>query len=256
MEQIKYLIADINEKIKSQNKAILSSTPCLYETPQTVPYAKDDAQKPLKKDLLSSPSQKPFEECHLSPSSKEKYKSNKKYLQNLETRFIFDLKNFFSPQDTEFYLGNSSPIRHWDTFKSDKTYKVYANRGLNGIDGQLSTALGLAYKASKKIVAILGDLTTLYDLSAPWFWLRNKEYFNLCLIIINNHGGQIFSNLYENKAFINSHQIEFSHWTQTWGLSYLKCQSIEDLLEFQKDSSASLPDVIEYHSSKSLLPPS
>ena len=162
---------------------------------------------------------------------------------NRESHFIFEMKKKFTPESVEFYLGNSSPIRHWDVLKYCDSYRVHANRGLNGIDGQLSTALGLAYKSQKKIIAILGDLTTLYDLSAPWFWIKNKNCFNICLVIVNNYGGQIFSNMYESKAFINSHKVEFAHWAKLWGLSYFKCEDVEGMKKLSNDS---LPDIIEY----------
>jgi 2-succinyl-5-enolpyruvyl-6-hydroxy-3-cyclohexene-1-carboxylate synthase len=68
--------------------------------------------------------------------------------------------------------------------------EVFANRGLAGIDGNLSTALGIASKR-ECTYAVVGDLAFLHDLTA----LVNQENIKLKLIVINNDGGGIFSTL-------------------------------------------------------------
>ncbi|HEX7808943.1 MAG TPA: 2-succinyl-5-enolpyruvyl-6-hydroxy-3-cyclohexene-1-carboxylic-acid synthase, partial [Thermoanaerobaculia bacterium] len=73
------------------------------------------------------------------------------------------------PDRARVYLGNSLPIREWDLVASRESrgFEYEANRGTNGIDGQLSTFFGWC-KPHRDNVAILGDLTTIYDLNAPW----------------------------------------------------------------------------------------
>ena len=90
------------------------------------------------------------------------------------------------------YLGNSMPIREWDRSATyeDRGYEIQASRGLNGIDGQISTFLGLA-QTGRSNWAILGDLTTLYDLAAPWF-LSQMETRDITLVVMNNRGGRVF----------------------------------------------------------------
>lgn len=140
-----------------------------------------------------------------------------------------------------FYLGNSTPIRMWDQDKSLRKNGVFANRGLNGIDGQLSTAVGLAAdNQGDHLVAILGDLTTLYDLSAPWFWSQKKQVNNLTLIVVNNSGGQIFSKLFENKMFLNSHNLNFESWSKMWNLKYRKIIGSKNF-----DTDKVLPDGLQ-----------
>jgi 2-succinyl-5-enolpyruvyl-6-hydroxy-3-cyclohexene-1-carboxylate synthase len=149
-------------------------------------------------------------------------------------------------QNPVFYIGNSLPIRHWDIDKSKKFNEVYANRGLNGIDGQLSSAIGLSLQSKEqKTLVVLGDLTTMYDLSAPWYWLKYKSQINLSLIVVNNGGGQIFSKMFKGESFLNRHQIEFKAWAEMWGLSYLKVTSSEDF-KTKLESLNSWPDIIEY----------
>lgn len=124
------------------------------------------------------------------------------------------------------YLGNSLPIRYWDQFGAynQEEVPIAVNRGLNGIDGQLSTALGFADDAQENWI-VLGDLTTLYDLTAPWF-LKQLKGLNMQLVVVNNSGGQIFSEMYKNPAFQNQHNIQFKSFAEMWNLQYELWKSI------------------------------
>ena len=134
------------------------------------------------------------------------------------------------------YLGNSLPIREWDiaTPVGGKKFSFAVNRGANGIDGQTSTFLGWC-KPGAENWAFLGDLTTLYDLSAPWA-LRHLENASVRIVVINNGGGQIFSRMFGSKLFLNEHQVSFAGWASQWGLEYCKWQG--DLRELPKTDRA------------------
>lgn len=123
------------------------------------------------------------------------------------------------PDEARIFLGNSLPIRNWDLFSvvNPKHYDVYSVRGLNGIDGQISAFFGLLHK-DKPNVGIIGDLTALYDLSAP-FILKDCEG-TFTLFIINNGGGKIFQKLFKNPIIQNPHSLGFKHWSEMFGLSY------------------------------------
>jgi 2-succinyl-5-enolpyruvyl-6-hydroxy-3-cyclohexene-1-carboxylate synthase len=95
------------------------------------------------------------------------------------------------PNGSSLYVASSRPIRDLEAFASPRTgVEVFANRGLAGIDGNLSTALGIASKRNCAF-AIVGDLAFLHDLTA----LVNQEKIKLKLLVINNDGGGIFSTL-------------------------------------------------------------
>jgi len=118
------------------------------------------------------------------------------------------------------YLGNSLPIREWDLFSQRKRpFHVVANRGANGIDGQLSTALAFL-SPGQELWVILGDLTALYDSNALWFWKKNPQ--PLKLVVVNNFGGRIFSRMFNSELFCNSHELNFEHWARHWGLESVK----------------------------------
>nr|WP_295905231.1 2-succinyl-5-enolpyruvyl-6-hydroxy-3-cyclohexene-1-carboxylic-acid synthase [uncultured Bdellovibrio sp.] len=124
------------------------------------------------------------------------------------------------------YLGNSLPIREWDSCSSHDAIplRVAANRGANGIDGQLSTFLGWAHPEAENW-CLVGDLTALYDLSSLWA-TSQLDARKLRIVVINNGGGQIFSRMFKKEIFVNKHQISFESWAKMWNWSYQKWHNI------------------------------
>jgi 2-succinyl-5-enolpyruvyl-6-hydroxy-3-cyclohexene-1-carboxylate synthase len=95
------------------------------------------------------------------------------------------------PNGSSLFVSSSRPIRDLEGFATPRSgVTTYANRGLAGIDGNISTALGIA-SASKQTFAVLGDLSFLHDLTG----LIHREDINCCFLVINNDGGGIFSTL-------------------------------------------------------------
>ena len=89
------------------------------------------------------------------------------------------------------FIASSRPIRDLESFANPRTgIETFANRGLAGIDGNISTALGIA-TARPSATAIIGDLAFLHDLTG----LVGNTSANLRIIAINNDGGGIFSTL-------------------------------------------------------------
>lgn len=136
------------------------------------------------------------------------------------------------PKYSRIFLGNSLPIRHWDLAAThqQKHFLVEASRGLNGIDGQLSSFFGFADESCQNW-GIFGDLTALYDLSAPWV-LRYRPELSVNIVIINNGGGKIFQHVAKGDAskFVqNQHDIHFDHWAQMWGLGYKQFESVDEI---------------------------
>ena len=95
------------------------------------------------------------------------------------------------PAGASLFVASSRPIRDLEGFAQPrKDLQVFANRGLAGIDGNISTALGIASR-SEKTFAVLGDLAFLHDVSA----LTHAGNPDLRLFVIDNNGGGIFSTL-------------------------------------------------------------
>ncbi|MGJ8671639.1 2-succinyl-5-enolpyruvyl-6-hydroxy-3-cyclohexene-1-carboxylic-acid synthase [Rubritalea sp.] len=135
------------------------------------------------------------------------------------------------------YLGNSLPIREWSEF-AQRDYPiehVRANRGANGIDGQLSTWIGLTH-GLEDAWCVLGDLTALYDMSAP-ILLDGCDASGRVIVIINNGGGRIFERLPRVKKMSeptqeivsNAHQFHFQKWAEMWGMDYKLASSVDEI---------------------------
>lgn len=105
---------------------------------------------------------------------------------------LFYLLEELLPEDAVLFVGNSMPIRDLDSFfyYNQKRIKVMANRGANGIDGTISTALGAAV-ISQPMYLIVGDLTFFHDLNG--LIAAKMQQLNMTVLLINNNGGGIFS---------------------------------------------------------------
>lgn len=124
------------------------------------------------------------------------------------------------PSDTNVLLGNSLPIREWElvTLQESKVLRIYSNRGVNGIDGLIATACGVARGTGKKTYVVLGDLSALYDLSSLALVSKMKPLVKV--VIVNNGGGMIFRRLFNDKKFENHHDWNFSEAGNMFGLDY------------------------------------
>lgn len=150
------------------------------------------------------------------------------------------------PDSSRIYLGNSLPIREWDlaASRSSHGFVFAANRGANGIDGQVSSFLGFS-EPGQQNWAFLGDLTTMYDLAAPWILPQLRE-MTTQLVVVNNGGGKIFSRMFKNPAFQNQHEVSFAPWAALWKMTYEKWEQIPEtisasgnrLIELRPDPAA------------------
>jgi len=128
------------------------------------------------------------------------------------------------------YLGNSLPIREWDLVatREPRNFTIEANRGANGIDGQLSTFFG--WCRGDNNWCIIGDLTAIYDMNAPWIVPQLDAKFRI--VVINNQGGKIFRRLPLRRLELieNAHDLRFDAWAKMWNL---------DITELRPDPDAS-----------------
>lgn len=187
----------------------------------------------LTEDPFSGLSWAPY--CHCNLEALPRFDFNKPQIAPLKPRekgIIGELSKKMAPK-SHIYLGNSLPIRIWDSQATtqSKGFYITASRGLNGIDGQISTFLGLCLP-DRENWAILGDITTLYDLSAPWFMKALKNY-DITIVVINNGGGRIFEKMFPIPEMINEHSLSFEPFAKLWGLHYEKWTKIPDEVSFK-----------------------
>jgi 2-succinyl-5-enolpyruvyl-6-hydroxy-3-cyclohexene-1-carboxylate synthase len=140
------------------------------------------------------------------------------------------------PAGSRVFLGNSLPIREWNLAgEAAEGVAFFANRGANGIDGLISTFYGISSGAAEAWM-IVGDLSTLYDLSAPWI-AEQLPAGNRRIVIINNGGGKIFSRVESLRSLAaeargmieNRHDVSFEPWAQLWKLAYRRVTHPADL---------------------------
>jgi 2-succinyl-5-enolpyruvyl-6-hydroxy-3-cyclohexene-1-carboxylate synthase len=135
------------------------------------------------------------------------------------------------PNETALFVSSSRPIRDLEGFAVPRGgVTTYANRGLAGIDGNISTALGIA-NTHTATIAILGDLSFLYDLTG----LIQKEEINCRFVVINNDGGGIFSTLPQRGShgfetvFGTPHGLNPVEIAKSMGISAKQISSIKEL---------------------------
>ncbi len=155
-----------------------------------------------------------------------------------ESRVVFEaISNL--PNNCNLMISNSLPIRDIDLLvgKSKRKINTYCNRGASGIDGIISTALGIAKASTKPTYLITGDLAFFYDLTS----LYNSQKFQipLTIILINNNGGGIFESLPISKHkegfrenFITPLDLEFNNLVTAFGGVY---KLLKDFKQLKKE---------------------
>ncbi len=129
------------------------------------------------------------------------------------------------PPTTTLHLGNSGTIRYSQLSATRNDLAYYSNRGTSGIDGSLSAAVGAAMVSPGPHLAILGDLSFVYDSNALW----NKNFpKNLKIIVLNDQGGGIFRLLdgpsrmpFFGEFSVTNHPVDLQHLAGAFGLKHL-----------------------------------
>ena len=135
-------------------------------------------------------------------------------------------------EGSALFIGNSLAIRQLDSLSghNDKMLHFFANRGASGIDGNISTAAGIA-AAHGQTVALIGDLTCQHDLGG----LALARQQDLVIIVVNNGGGGIFDYLPQRQlpefeqGWRTPQNIDFSHAARMFDLGYAQADSNEAL---------------------------
>lgn len=135
------------------------------------------------------------------------------------------------PEETPLFLGNSLTIRaaEWFIGRAGKNLRCFGARGLSGIDGNVSTALGIG-AALGGCVAVVGDLAFLHDLNA----LALARKIPLVALLLDNGGGGIFRHLAQaalpefEEGWLTPPGFDPSAAATAFGLAYLRAESAEE----------------------------
>lgn len=136
---------------------------------------------------------------------------------------------------SQLHIGNSMPIRYVNALgKTDGFAGLFCNRGTSGIDGSLSSAIGAALVNDQPTIALLGDVSFLYDRNGL---LIESLPQNLKIVVINNGGGNIFrmidgpANQPELERFFETkHSFSAKRTAEDASIRYLSIEFLNDLI--------------------------
>lgn len=137
--------------------------------------------------------------------------------------------------ETDLISGSSMPIRDVDTFfsKTCKDITLFANRGANGIDGVVSTALGIQAARKRPAYLLIGDLSFVHDVNG--LIVTRFHETDLTIVIMNNDGGGIFSYLPQASStehfetlFGTPTGLTFGHVASMYDAQYAAVDTLAD----------------------------
>ncbi len=152
-----------------------------------------------------------------------------------EPRLARDLATSL-PDGALLWCGSSQPVRDIDCALPPRAdLRVLASRGTSGIDGTTSSAIGAALTHGGPAFAVIGDLTFLHD-AAGLALGPDEPRPDLCLVVVNNDGGGIFSALEQaafpgpfERLFGTPHGTGLNHLAAAFGLPYQRLERPGDL---------------------------
>lgn len=165
-----------------------------------------------------------------------------------EPFFMRSLLEQSNSQDL-FFIASSRPIRDALSFGSAHPLKIYSNRGVSGIDGNLATAFGLSQAHDQPISVVIGDTACLYDLNS--LAMAHELQHSPTIWVVNNAGGGIFSFLpiakdkkIMKRYFQAEHAYTFEKIAKQFDLEYFQPQTKQELFDIQKTKKIK-PTLIE-----------
>jgi 2-succinyl-5-enolpyruvyl-6-hydroxy-3-cyclohexene-1-carboxylate synthase len=200
---------------------------------------------------------------HADQITREVLASSIQDLQELFEGRIFTELAAILPNNSTLYVGNSMPVRDLDTFFwcNERKIHILGNRGANGIDGVISSALGASAATASAavkapVVLVIGDLSFFHDLNG--LLAAHLHKLDLTIVLVNNDGGGIFSFLpqaaypeYFEQFFGTPTGLDFRPVVQMYGGNF---QCIQSWAEFREALKTGIENgglhVIELHTER------
>jgi 2-succinyl-5-enolpyruvyl-6-hydroxy-3-cyclohexene-1-carboxylate synthase len=138
------------------------------------------------------------------------------------------------PANSALFVASSRPIRDIESFAAPRAdLETFANRGLAGIDGNISTAIGIAL-TRKKTFAVIGDLAFLHDINGLLLGPEEVQP-DLIILVVSNDGGGIFSTLPQNgvagfeRIFGTPHGRSVAKVAESYGIPAIEVRTLDAL---------------------------
>jgi 2-succinyl-5-enolpyruvyl-6-hydroxy-3-cyclohexene-1-carboxylate synthase len=158
------------------------------------------------------------------------------------------------PAEATLFTGNSTVVRMIGFFPPS-CREIYSNRGTSGIDGCISTAVGIAMANTGMVFTLVGDQSFIYDSNALW---NRSLPENLKIIVVNNQGGGIFGLLEgpsSTPAYIPyllaHHPASISELSAAFGVQYHACRNYHDFDDafenFVREKGPSVFEIMTSH---------
>ncbi len=180
-------------------------------------------------------------ECHVPEADGEYLDRWRKYGER-SAKMVSELKDWSEqivarevaaniPAGTTLFISSSRPIRDLEGFAKPRVgIETFANRGLAGIDGNISTSFGIASQRTATI-SLLGDLSFLHDLTG----LIQSREINIKFLVIDNNGGGIFSTLSHRglpgfeEIFGTPHNLDIQMVAKSFGIESCLISNLSEL---------------------------
>ena len=156
------------------------------------------------------------------------------------------------PPNSQLFVANSLPIRHLDAYARPHAnpLSIFANRGVSGIDGTVSSALGAASGSKQPTALITGDLSFYHDMNG--LLAVHRGGVPITIVVINNNGGGIFRRLPIAQhdppftdLFLTPHGLTFAPAAEMYGLRYVHVNTSNDFANAFRDAVGNVPTLIE-----------
>lgn len=161
------------------------------------------------------------------------------------TSAVSQLIQSLSGKDISLHVSNGMSIREAQKVAIDMPTNIWSNRGVSGIDGATSTAVGASLVSDKQVVLITGDMSAAYDIGA----LAVKGVgSNFTMIVVNNNGGEIFrrvgttKNLPEREQYFTAMpKFSLQKLAEAYGFDYQEANDVNQV----RLAQAPNPKIIE-----------
>ncbi|HEX6487980.1 MAG TPA: thiamine pyrophosphate-dependent enzyme [Candidatus Dormibacteraeota bacterium] len=139
------------------------------------------------------------------------------------------------PEPATVFLGSSLPVRDADWFwPAAPAVRFLGNRGASGIDGLVSTGLGVAAASAEPTVLLLGDLSLYHDMNG--LWAVRRHGVRATIVVLDNGGGGIFEflpparhrDVFE-EIFATPLGLDFERVASLYGLEHILVESVDQL---------------------------